>query len=137
MKQLLGGILLLCAGCHSVPDSLVKTIIPSAGVTVAVPAENLQDDIHFSSLKVPPAPVILGKKQIPVLCYHQIRDWKTTDSKVSRTYIVPPAAFAMQMQDARRQWLSQYQPGSALCLSAYRGAASFQTDPVNLRRYGS
>jgi len=41
---------------------------------------------------------ILGKKQVPILCYHQIRDWKTTDSKTSRTYIVPPAAFAMQMR---------------------------------------
>lgn len=98
MKQLLGGMLLLCTGCHSVPDSLVKTIIPSAEVAAKVPAESLQDDIHFSSLKVPPAQVILGKKQIPVLCYHQIRDWKTTDSKVSRTYIVPPAAFAMQIR---------------------------------------
>jgi len=30
--------------------------------------------------------------------YHQIRDWKPTDSKISRTYIVPPAAFAAQMR---------------------------------------
>jgi peptidoglycan/xylan/chitin deacetylase (PgdA/CDA1 family) len=35
---------------------------------------------------------------VPILCYHQIRDWKTTDSKLSRTYIVPPAAFAAQMR---------------------------------------
>jgi peptidoglycan/xylan/chitin deacetylase (PgdA/CDA1 family) len=42
--------------------------------------------------------VILSKKQVPILCYHQIRDWKPTDSKVSREYIVPPAAFAAQMR---------------------------------------
>jgi peptidoglycan/xylan/chitin deacetylase (PgdA/CDA1 family) len=35
---------------------------------------------------------------VPILCYHQIRDWKTTDSKISRTYIVPPSAFAAQMR---------------------------------------
>jgi peptidoglycan/xylan/chitin deacetylase (PgdA/CDA1 family) len=42
--------------------------------------------------------VILSKKQVPILCYHQIRDWKPTDSKISREYIVPPAAFAAQMR---------------------------------------
>ena len=47
---------------------------------------------------IPRASVILSKKQVPILCYHQIRDWKPTDSKVSREYIVPPAAFAAQMR---------------------------------------
>jgi peptidoglycan/xylan/chitin deacetylase (PgdA/CDA1 family) len=50
------------------------------------------------STAIPRASIILGKKQVPILCYHQIRDWKITDSKVSRTYIVPPAAFAAQMR---------------------------------------
>src|ERR1700760_2667584 len=39
---------------------------------------------------VPPS-VVLGKKEVPILCYHQIRDWKPTDSKVSKDYIMPPA----------------------------------------------
>jgi peptidoglycan/xylan/chitin deacetylase (PgdA/CDA1 family) len=47
---------------------------------------------------VPPPAVILQRKQVPVLCYHQIRDWRPTDSKVSMEYIVPPAAFAAQMK---------------------------------------
>jgi peptidoglycan/xylan/chitin deacetylase (PgdA/CDA1 family) len=105
MKQFLGGIMLLCAGCHTAPGNLAKNLIPSTGAAITGSAaekpENGQDHnntIHFASLRVPPAPVILGKKQIPVLCYHQIRDWRPTDSKVSRTYIVPPAAFAMQMK---------------------------------------
>ena len=97
--------MLLCAGCHTAPGNLAKNLIPSTGAAITGSAaekpENGQDHnntIHFASLRVPPAPVILGKKQIPVLCYHQIRDWRPTDSKVSRTYIVPPAAFAMQMK---------------------------------------
>lgn len=49
-------------------------------------------------MSIPRAADILRKKQVPILCYHQIRDWKPTDSKVSRTYIVPPAAFAAQMR---------------------------------------
>jgi peptidoglycan/xylan/chitin deacetylase (PgdA/CDA1 family) len=47
---------------------------------------------------VPPASTILARKQVPILCYHQIRDWKPTDSKTSKEYIVPPAAFAAQMR---------------------------------------
>ncbi len=44
------------------------------------------------------AATILSKKQIPILCYHQIRDYKPGDSKVAKDYIVPPAVFAAQMQ---------------------------------------
>lgn len=36
--------------------------------------------------------------EVPVLCYHQIRDWKKTDSKNARTYIMPPAVFQKQIK---------------------------------------
>jgi peptidoglycan/xylan/chitin deacetylase (PgdA/CDA1 family) len=36
--------------------------------------------------------------EIPVLCYHQIRNWQSTDSKFARTYIMPPEKFAAQMK---------------------------------------
>lgn len=39
------------------------------------------------------AATILSRKQVPVLCYHQIRDWKASDSKTSRDYIIPVATF--------------------------------------------
>ena len=41
---------------------------------------------------------IMGRKQVPVLCYHQIRDWRPTDSKVSKDYIIPIAAFKAHMK---------------------------------------
>lgn len=41
---------------------------------------------------------ILQQKQIPILCYHQIRDYRSSDSKVAKDYIVPPAVFAAQMK---------------------------------------
>src|ERR1700756_432429 len=47
---------------------------------------------------VPPPSVILGRKQVPILCYHQIRDWKPTDSKTNRDYIIPPAAFKAHLK---------------------------------------
>jgi peptidoglycan/xylan/chitin deacetylase (PgdA/CDA1 family) len=36
---------------------------------------------------------IMKRKQIPVLCYHQIRDWRPTDSKSAKDDIVQIAAF--------------------------------------------
>lgn len=36
---------------------------------------------------------ILGRKEVPVLCYHQIRDWKASDSKGAKDYIIPVATF--------------------------------------------
>jgi len=41
---------------------------------------------------------IVNDKQIPVLCYHQVRDWKSTDSKSERVYITPVAVFDAEMQ---------------------------------------
>ncbi|MFI5161530.1 MAG: polysaccharide deacetylase family protein [Sphingobacteriales bacterium] len=41
---------------------------------------------------------IMARKQVPVLCYHQIRDWKPTDKKVDKDYIIPPAAFRAHMK---------------------------------------
>ncbi|MGI4749801.1 MAG: polysaccharide deacetylase family protein [Janthinobacterium lividum] len=44
------------------------------------------------------ATVVLGRKQIPVLCYHQIRNWKPTDSKTAKDYIVQENDFREQMK---------------------------------------
>jgi peptidoglycan/xylan/chitin deacetylase (PgdA/CDA1 family) len=44
------------------------------------------------------AAAIMARKQVPVLCYHQIRDWKPTDSKTNKDYIIPVAAFKAHMK---------------------------------------
>ena len=36
---------------------------------------------------------IIARKQVPILCYHQIRDWRAKDSKTAKDYIVPIASF--------------------------------------------
>src|SRR5690606_31702512 len=41
---------------------------------------------------------ILEKKQIPVLCYHQIRNWKASDSKTAKDIITPIAIFEDQIK---------------------------------------
>ncbi|MBS1598092.1 MAG: polysaccharide deacetylase family protein [Bacteroidetes bacterium] len=60
--------------------------------------KNDQTKIVTADTVVPPASVILKRKEIPILCYHQIRDWRPTDSKTSRAYIVPVAAFQAQIK---------------------------------------
>ena len=41
---------------------------------------------------------IINRKQVPILCYHQLRDWKSTDSRVAKDYIVPAANFEAQIK---------------------------------------
>ncbi len=40
----------------------------------------------------------MARKQVPIVCYHQIRDWRATDSKTSKDYIIPIAAFKQHMK---------------------------------------
>ena len=41
---------------------------------------------------------ILARPQVPILCYHQIRDWTARDSKGAKDYIIPIAQFKAQMK---------------------------------------
>ncbi|WP_316802873.1 polysaccharide deacetylase family protein [Pedobacter nototheniae] len=41
---------------------------------------------------------ILSRREVPVLCYHQIRDWKSTDSKRAHDDIIPTANFKAHMK---------------------------------------
>ncbi len=72
------------------PADVTVPTTPGAADTANVPA-------NFSG-KVPPPAVILGRKQVPVLCYHQIRDWKPTDSRMAKDYIMPPANLREQLK---------------------------------------
>jgi len=93
--------------CQSLPENIStgtdQTVTASFAGNLTVP-DKAYEPAHtavtekITAAAIPSASVILGKKQVPILCYHQIRDWRPTDSKVSRTYIVPPAAFAEQMR---------------------------------------
>lgn len=56
----------------------------SAGETTAQPK---------GDRKPADAKTILARKQVPILCYHQIRNWKPTDSKSAKDYITPISTF--------------------------------------------
>lgn len=44
------------------------------------------------------ASTILSRPQVPILCYHQIRDWRAKDSKAAKDYIVEVANFKAQIK---------------------------------------
>ncbi len=108
MKLLSCCLLSFILSCQSLPDNIISPDINQATTAsftgaLALPAKPNESAKRLPRLpalshSIPRASLILAKKQVPILCYHQIRDWKPTDSKVSRTYIVPPAAFAAQMR---------------------------------------
>lgn len=64
-------------------------ILILAGVLGMIPARGQAVPANMYSDKL---------EDVPVLCYHQIRDWKESDTKADRTYIMPIATFRQQMQ---------------------------------------
>lgn len=54
--------------------------------------------VDVSKIKVADAKTILARKQVPILCYHQVRNWKPTDGKVGKDYIVEVQNFKDQMK---------------------------------------
>lgn len=71
------------------------TLFKSSSTTVARPdsSSTTAKAVDIDKIKVASAATILARKQVPVLCYHQIRDWKQTDSKSSKDYIIPVETF--------------------------------------------
>jgi peptidoglycan/xylan/chitin deacetylase (PgdA/CDA1 family) len=94
----------MAANCHVNPT--VKANV-NAGETPELPAKSgdateskpeASTTTSTDPIEVADATTILKRPEVPILCYHQIRDWRPTDSKTAQAYIVPPAAFHEQMK---------------------------------------
>src|SRR5579862_8072545 len=98
MKLFICCFFLFIVSCQSLPDNRISAAFTqgtTASFTGALSASVSDEESSNPAelrpvLSIPRASAILNKKQVPILCYHQIRDWKPTDSKISRDYIVPP-----------------------------------------------
>src|SRR5436309_3080954 len=86
-------IIMIGSGCQSAPAEtpVAKSVVAASPVAVAPPTST-------NPGKPANAATIMARKQVPILCYHQIRDWRPTDSKVSKDYIVPVDIFKAQMK---------------------------------------
>jgi peptidoglycan/xylan/chitin deacetylase (PgdA/CDA1 family) len=84
------------AACNHISSNVNDVQLATATTTVAATSskENKKEERNF----VADAATILAKKEIPILCYHQLRDWRPTDSKTAKDYIVPVANFSQQMK---------------------------------------
>jgi peptidoglycan/xylan/chitin deacetylase (PgdA/CDA1 family) len=83
-------VLISFPNCNSNP-----TIGPLSAAVVTKP---VAVNASLVSLAIPKASVILNRPQIPILCYHQIRNWSPSDSKRAKDYIVPVDNFREQIK---------------------------------------
>jgi len=86
------------SGCFSaaqnrtaIDEPADSSVLTSSKSPSAMPA-------NIDEIKTADANTILSRKQVPVLCYHQIRDWKPTDSKSAKDYIVPVETFKAHLK---------------------------------------
>lgn len=81
----------LIIGCNSKPSKTEKgatTTITNKEAKVVTPKNTVDNN----------AAAILAKTEVPILCYHNIRDFSATASSDMKSYTVKPAIFAEQMK---------------------------------------
>jgi peptidoglycan/xylan/chitin deacetylase (PgdA/CDA1 family) len=103
------------------PSVPAATPAPTARVATPRPAPTPLPTIDIASL-------VLARADVPILCYHQIRDWDADEAEADKPYILPPAMFAAQMDLLDQQG---YHPISPDQLVAYlTGAGALPHQPV-------
>jgi peptidoglycan/xylan/chitin deacetylase (PgdA/CDA1 family) len=88
---------ILFASCQS-KSQTEKSADQDATAQTAKTAASTGTPVDVSKIKVADAKTILARKQVPILCYHQVRNWKPTDGKVGKDYIVEIQNFKDQMK---------------------------------------
>ncbi|SMC00163.1 polysaccharide deacetylase [Hymenobacter roseosalivarius DSM 11622] len=87
------------AASESKELATVESITTAPAATVpANPNAPAPDPATIPAAKIATAAEILARPQVPILCYHQVRDWKPKDSKGAKDYIVPVAQFRDQIK---------------------------------------
>ncbi len=92
---LFAAALIFTSACQSTPEAQLAAdtnLKPEDNAAVIKPA------VLTANAEPADAKTILAREQVPVLCYHQIRNWKDKDSKAAKDYIVPVADFKAQMK---------------------------------------
>ncbi|MEJ8755647.1 polysaccharide deacetylase family protein [Pontibacter sp. H259] len=94
---------LLFVQCSSPSQSEIP-LTPAVSKTLVQPrdtiARNEPDTVTTvtTSLTKADAATMLARKQVPILCYHQLRNWRASDSKSAKTYIVEEENFREQIK---------------------------------------
>ncbi|MEJ2879980.1 polysaccharide deacetylase family protein [Pedobacter sp. GR22-6] len=97
---LLTAAVIFTAGCQSKSQTnsdqaaATDTVSQESNTASTAPAEK----IDVSNIKVADPKTILARKQVPILCYHQVRNWTAKDGKVGKDYIVEIENFKAQIK---------------------------------------
>jgi peptidoglycan/xylan/chitin deacetylase (PgdA/CDA1 family) len=130
---------LLLAACSAAPLMAPAPLVPAAEPAITPPVPTTTPSPTRAPTPRPtltptprPTPdiarLVLARAHVPILCYHQVRDWDAEEAEVDQPYIVPLATFAAQMD-----FLDQhgYHPISPDQLVAYlTGAGALPDKPV-------
>ncbi len=96
ISALLLAAVLFNSSCQTTSDAKTSVSEDSVQTETTVPVEEQKPEAPTN--KVASAAAILARPQIPILCYHQIRNWREKDSKAAKDYIVPISDFKAQMK---------------------------------------
>jgi peptidoglycan/xylan/chitin deacetylase (PgdA/CDA1 family) len=66
---------------------------PPLADPAGLPTSKASGDNMASKETSPANPAKGPKKEVPILCYHRIREWRNADSRSSKNYIIPPDVF--------------------------------------------
>ena len=91
MKKILFSALIISTGILLSCKQNNNAVTSDNTDSIKTATEQVKDP---STPKKPTGPIadaatILSRKEVPILCYHQIRDWRPTDSKGAKDYIIP------------------------------------------------
>lgn len=84
--------LIILEGCQSKAEETTKEDVPQK--TTLVNAVVKQTEVQKVTND---AATILSKKEVPILCYHNIKNFDASDGPMTKVYSVKPADFAAQM----------------------------------------
>lgn len=86
---------ILLSSCNQSKTTNTETVADSPKTESATKTEAPATSVESEQKNRKPADAatILARKQVPILCYHQIRDWTSSDSKTGKDYITPINTF--------------------------------------------
>jgi peptidoglycan/xylan/chitin deacetylase (PgdA/CDA1 family) len=84
------------------PDVAHSSVPPEQAETIAAVKDtaNIKPVSETEPVSELPADAdtIIARKQVPILCYHQLRNWRPRDSEMAKTYIVEEEDFRSQIK---------------------------------------
>jgi peptidoglycan/xylan/chitin deacetylase (PgdA/CDA1 family) len=95
-KIVIGIIIILAAACNRSESYTVDEIVKQPASTSTTTTQETKSTV--SAAKTADAVAILARKEVPVLCYHQISNEIGSGSKLAKDVIVPVSVFKAQMK---------------------------------------